>query len=84
MKRKNIPQDEPSRHFNPYQLGVFELRVCGTICAYFVGWGGKWDYQRARNIRAGLYFPTADDAVEFRDKIENARKVFIDDHRQIA
>ena len=82
MKRKNIPQDEHNP-FNPFRLGVFELRVCGTVCAYFVGWRSRW-YERGRNIRAGLYFPTAEAAIKFRDSIEDARQVFVDEHRQIG
>ena len=83
MKRKNTPQDEPREYFSRRKLGVFELVVCGTVCAYFVGWRGKW-YERGRNIRAGLYFPTAESAIKFRDEIENGRQVFMDEHRQIA
>ena len=82
MKRKNIPQDD-NNTFNPFGLGVFELRVCGTVCAYFVGWRSHW-YERGRNIRAGLYFPTAEAAIKFRDSIEDARQIFVDEHRQIA
>ena len=74
---------EPKICFSRRKLGVFELRVCGTVCAYFVGWRSKW-YERGRNIRAGLYFPTAESAIKFRDSIEDARQVFVDDHTQIA
>ena len=71
------------QYFNRRQLGVFELIVCGTVCAYFVGWKYRFsDY--ARNIRAGLYFPTAESAITFRDSIEENRKLFIDEHRQIG
>ena len=83
MKRKNIPQDEPRQTFSRRKLGVFELVVCGTVCAYFVGWRSRW-YERGRNIRAGLYFPTAESAIKFRDSIEDARAAFVDEHRQIA
>lgn len=69
--------------FSRRSLGVFELRVCDTVCAYFVGWRFRW-VGRARNIRAGLYFSTAEEAINFRDNIENNRKWVIDEHNQIA
>lgn len=83
MKRKATEQNEPREYFPVNRLGVFELRVCGTVCAYFVGWRSLW-YERGRNIRAGLYFPTAEAAIKFRDSIEDARQVFVDEHRQIS
>jgi hypothetical protein len=77
MREKNERQ-----YFPRNKLGVFQLVVCGTVCAYFVGWCGRWS--GARNIRAGLYFPTKEAAIKFRDDIENNRSVFIDEIEQIA
>ena len=77
MKAKNEKQ-----YFPRNKLGVFQLIVCGTVCAYFVGWRGR--FAGARNIRAGLYFPTPESAIRFRDEIENGRRVFIDQIDQIA
>lgn len=76
-------KDKKQQYFSRRKLGVFELVVCGTVCAYFVGWRSRW-YERGRNIRAGLYFPTAESAIKFRDEIENGRQLFVDEHRQIA
>ena len=76
-------KDKKQQYFSRRKLGVFELVVCGTVCAYFVGWRSRW-YERGRNIRAGLYFPTAESAIKFRDEIENGRQLLVDEHRQIA
>lgn len=65
------------------KTGVFEETVNGIVVGYFVGWAGKWgDY--ARNIRAGLYFKTAAEAIEYRDAMENKRKLMNTNLRQIA
>jgi len=76
-------KNKEGKIFSRRNLGVFELVVCGTVCAYFVGWRQRWG-DRGRNIRAGLYFSTAEEAIKFRDNIENKREWVIDEHKQIA
>ena len=73
---------EKQQYFTGHKLGVFEITVLGTVCGYFVGW--RYRYGVDRNIRAGLYFPTAESAIAFRDNIENSRNAFPIEHRQIA
>jgi hypothetical protein len=70
-------------YYPRWKLGVFERTVLGTVCGYYVGW--KYRYMnRGRNIRAGLYFPTAESARKFRDEIENGRRTLENFDRQIA
>ena len=57
------------------KLGVFEETVRGIVVGYFVGWQYRYG-GGARNIRADLYFPTAESALAFRDSIEDARNAF--------
>lgn len=66
-----------------HQTGVFELRVCGTVCAYFVGWRYRFQ-DGAKNIRAGLYFPTKEAAIAWRDEMEKARNVMPSEIIQVA
>jgi len=69
VKRRETPNNE----FDTYrQTGVFAKRVNGVIVGYFVGWRMHWS-NRARNIRAGQFFKTSVEAIEWRDAMERRR-----------
>lgn len=67
-----------------HKPGVFELKFFGVTVAYFVGWRA-WRDGPARNIRAGLYFKTAEEATKWRDDMEARRQIDNGrEHNQIA
>ena len=65
------------------RLSVFEWKILGTTVGYFVGWPGRYGCGSTRNIRQGLYFATREAAKDFRDSIESARKISIDNMETI-
>lgn len=70
VKRRETPNNE----FDTYrQTGVFAKRVNGVVVGYFVGWRQGWDNGRARNIRAGQFFQTPENATRWRDEMEKRR-----------
>jgi len=73
MYSKKFSDKTTNRLDTWHKLGVFEVSVLGTTCGYFVGWKKMWD-GGTQNIRAGLYFKTAEEATKFRDDIEGARQ----------
>jgi len=72
-----------SRNFQSWKTGVFEETVNGITVGYFVGWKGR-RHTGARNIREGLYFETAKQAIDYRDHMEDSRVMLSRNMKQIA
>ena len=64
------------------ETGIFRRSVNGITVGYFVGWRYILS-DGARNIRAGLYFDSPEDAKAFRERLEARRHMFAKDE-QIA